>query len=224
MSDVVASASPYRHRPPDHAGSRAAARAYFAAHQAPGHRAAARHDGAGDDPRRRASCPSLCLIVAVLLGGALAAGGANTDQLLDRARPRPADAPHPAPAAARPARSSPTGALVFGARARGPGLRAALGDGRTCCPPSLALSATLFYVFVYTIWLKPRSPQNIVIGGAAGRRAGARRLGGGHRPRRRRRVGAVRDRVLLDAAALLGAVAALPRRLRRGGHPDAARW
>ncbi len=33
---------------------------------------------------------------------------------------------------------------------------------------SLAVSATLFYVFVYTIWLKPRSPQNIVIGGAAG--------------------------------------------------------
>jgi protoheme IX farnesyltransferase len=30
------------------------------------------------------------------------------------------------------------------------------------------VSATLFYVFVYTIWLKPRSPQNIVIGGAAG--------------------------------------------------------
>jgi len=32
----------------------------------------------------------------------------------------------------------------------------------------LAVSATLFYVFVYTIWLKPRSAQNIVIGGAAG--------------------------------------------------------
>src|SRR5437868_9947646 len=33
---------------------------------------------------------------------------------------------------------------------------------------ALAVSAMLFYVFVYTIWLKPRSPQNIVIGGAAG--------------------------------------------------------
>jgi heme o synthase len=33
---------------------------------------------------------------------------------------------------------------------------------------SLAVSATLFYVFVYTLWLKPRSDQNIVIGGAAG--------------------------------------------------------
>ena len=32
----------------------------------------------------------------------------------------------------------------------------------------LAISATLFYVFVYTLWLKRRSSQNIVIGGAAG--------------------------------------------------------
>jgi protoheme IX farnesyltransferase len=33
---------------------------------------------------------------------------------------------------------------------------------------SLTIVATLFYVFVYTWWLKPRTPQNIVIGGAAG--------------------------------------------------------
>jgi protoheme IX farnesyltransferase len=33
---------------------------------------------------------------------------------------------------------------------------------------SLAMIASLFYVFVYTVWLKPRTPQNIVIGGAAG--------------------------------------------------------
>jgi protoheme IX farnesyltransferase len=33
---------------------------------------------------------------------------------------------------------------------------------------ALAVSATLFYVFVYTLWLKRRSSQNIVIGGAAG--------------------------------------------------------
>jgi protoheme IX farnesyltransferase len=35
-------------------------------------------------------------------------------------------------------------------------------------PATLAVSAMLFYVFVYTIWLKPRSVHNIVIGGAAG--------------------------------------------------------
>jgi protoheme IX farnesyltransferase len=33
---------------------------------------------------------------------------------------------------------------------------------------SILLASILFYVFVYTIWLKPRTPQNIVIGGAAG--------------------------------------------------------
>jgi protoheme IX farnesyltransferase len=33
---------------------------------------------------------------------------------------------------------------------------------------SLTMTATLFYVFVYTLWLKPRTVQNIVIGGAAG--------------------------------------------------------
>jgi protoheme IX farnesyltransferase len=33
---------------------------------------------------------------------------------------------------------------------------------------ALLLAAILFYVFIYTIWLKPRTPQNIVIGGAAG--------------------------------------------------------
>src|SRR6185436_19451734 len=33
---------------------------------------------------------------------------------------------------------------------------------------ALTMTATLFYVFVYTLWLKPRTVQNIVIGGAAG--------------------------------------------------------
>ena len=81
----------------------------------------------------------------------------------------------------------------------------------------------LFYVFVYTIWLKPRSPQNIVIGGAAGAVpvlvgwaavTGSLAASG---------VGDVRHHLLLDAAALLGAVDPLPRRLRHGRHPDAAR-
>jgi protoheme IX farnesyltransferase len=33
---------------------------------------------------------------------------------------------------------------------------------------ALLLASILFYVFIYTVWLKPRTPQNIVIGGAAG--------------------------------------------------------
>jgi protoheme IX farnesyltransferase len=40
--------------------------------------------------------------------------------------------------------------------------------GANLLAAALAIGAMLFYVFVYTIWLKPRSPQNIVIGGAAG--------------------------------------------------------
>jgi len=110
--------------------------------------------------------PALDLVVAVLAGGALAAGGANTincwierdrDQLMHRTRHRPL-----------PAREiPPLPALVFGLALEvlafgllwaTAGLLAA----------GLAIGATLFYVFVYTIWLKPRSVQNIVIGGAAG--------------------------------------------------------
>jgi protoheme IX farnesyltransferase len=110
--------------------------------------------------------PELDLVLAVLVGGALAAGGANTincwierdrDQLMRRTRDRPL-----------PTRQiPPTHALVFGlileVVAFG-GLWATAG----LLAASLTLSATLFYVFVYTIWLKPRSVQNIVIGGAAG--------------------------------------------------------
>ena len=64
-----------------------------------------------------------------------------------------------------------------------------------------------FYVFVYTMWLKRRTPQNIVIGGAAGALAADGRLGRGDRRCRLGRGRAVRDHLLLDAAAFLGAVA-----------------
>jgi protoheme IX farnesyltransferase len=110
--------------------------------------------------------PDLGLILAVLLGGALAAGGANTincwverdrDQLMRRTRNRPLA----------------TGTIAPG-RALGFGILlnvvafAVLWASANLLAAALTLSATLFYVFVYTIWLKPRSPQNIVIGGAAG--------------------------------------------------------
>jgi len=110
--------------------------------------------------------PSIDLIVAVLVGGALAAGGANTincwierdrDQLMRRTRHRPLPA----------GEIVPSRALVFGV-----GLEvvafAELWITAGLLAAVLAVSATLFYVFVYTIWLKPRSAQNIVIGGAAG--------------------------------------------------------
>jgi protoheme IX farnesyltransferase len=110
--------------------------------------------------------PSLELVGAVLLGGALAAGGANTincwierdrDQMMRRTRDRPLPS----------GQVTPHGALVFGLSIE----LAAFGllwSTANLLAATLALGAMLFYVFVYTIWLKPRSPQNIVIGGAAG--------------------------------------------------------
>ena len=114
----------------------------------------------------RGGFPPLGLVLAVVVGGALAAGGANTincwierdrDQLMRRTHGRPLPQ----------GEIAPTAALVFGIAlnivafillATAANLLAAL----------LTMSATLFYVFVYTLWLKPRTAQNIVIGGAAG--------------------------------------------------------
>jgi heme o synthase len=110
--------------------------------------------------------PPVGLIVAVLVGGALAAGGANTincwiererDQLMRRTRTRPLPAGD----------VDPSGAFAFGLVLEALAF-ALLWSTANLLAASLALAATLFYVFVYTIWLKPRSPQNIVIGGAAG--------------------------------------------------------
>lgn len=110
--------------------------------------------------------PSLALIAAVLVGGALAAGGANTincwierdrDQLMRRTRHRPL------PTGA----IDPTHALVFGLVLEVAAF-AILWASANLLAASLAIAATVFYVFVYTIWLKPRTVQNIVIGGAAG--------------------------------------------------------
>jgi protoheme IX farnesyltransferase len=61
----------------------------------------------------------------------------------------------------------PEGALVFGLVLEALAF-ALLWSTVNLLSATLAVSAMLFYVFVYTIWLKPRSPQNIVIGGAAG--------------------------------------------------------
>ena len=110
--------------------------------------------------------PGIGLIVSVLVGGALAAGGANTincwierdrDQIMRRTAHRPL--PH--------GDVKPEGALVFGLVLEALAF-VLLWSTVNLLSAALAVSAMLFYVFVYTIWLKPRSPQNIVIGGAAG--------------------------------------------------------
>jgi heme o synthase len=110
--------------------------------------------------------PALGLIVAVVVGGAMAAGGANTincwierdrDQLMRRTLSRPLPQ----------GEIVPSRALIFGI-ALNVAAFALLAATANLLAAALTLSATLFYVFVYTLWLKPRTVQNIVIGGAAG--------------------------------------------------------
>lgn len=113
-----------------------------------------------------AGFPSVSLVLWVILGGYLMAGGANAinmwfdrdiDDKMSRTRLRPI------PAGRIPAAAG----LAFGI---GLGLLAFAVFWYRVNPLSawLALGGLLFYVFIYTIWLKRSSPQNIVIGGAAG--------------------------------------------------------
>ena len=110
--------------------------------------------------------PALDLLFFTLLGGALAAAGANAincfvdrdiDQVMTRTRRRPLPT-H---------RVQPRSALVFGALL-GVASFVLLWATVNALAAILALSALLFYVFVYTLGLKRTTPQNIVIGGAAG--------------------------------------------------------
>jgi heme o synthase len=110
--------------------------------------------------------PSLWLVVATLVGGTLSAGGANAanmyiDRDIDALMRRTSRRPLVTGAISAPA------ALAFAA-----GLEAVafltLWFAVNALSAVLALTAALFYVFVYTAVLKRRSPQNIVIGGAAG--------------------------------------------------------
>ena len=110
--------------------------------------------------------PSLSLVLLTISGGALAAGGANTfnmyidrdiDRLMERTQGRPLVT----------GTVTPRSALVFGV---------ALEVAAfvlfylfvNWLSAVLALGACLFYVFIYSLWLKRTSRQNIVIGGAAG--------------------------------------------------------
>jgi protoheme IX farnesyltransferase len=110
--------------------------------------------------------PSIWLMVATLFGGTLAAGGANAinmvvDRDIDRLMKRTKNRPLVTGA------MSPRAALVF-ALTLEVGAFLELWLAVNLLSAVLAVSATLFYVFVYTLWLKRRSSQNIVIGGAAG--------------------------------------------------------
>jgi len=110
--------------------------------------------------------PSLGLVLLTCLGGALSAGGAGAvnhwfDRDLDAMMTRTASRP------VASGRVSPAAALAFGV---GLGLASVVLLSVAVNPLAAALSASGFlgYVFVYTVWLKRSTPQNIVIGGAAG--------------------------------------------------------
>jgi protoheme IX farnesyltransferase len=110
--------------------------------------------------------PSLWLIVATVLGGTLAAGGANAinmvvDRDIDKIMARTKDRPLAS------GRLSPRAALTF-AIAIEVAAFAFLWAAVNPLSAVLAVAACLFYVFVYTLWLKRSSSSNIVIGGAAG--------------------------------------------------------
>jgi protoheme IX farnesyltransferase len=110
--------------------------------------------------------PSPALIMLTLIGGALSAGGANTincfiDRDIDSIMHRTQGRPIPS------GLIEPTQALVFGICLGLAGF-STLAVGVNMEAALLATGALLFYVFVYTLWLKRDSTQNIVIGGAAG--------------------------------------------------------
>jgi heme o synthase len=110
--------------------------------------------------------PGTSLTLAALAGGALSAGGAAAvncwfDRDIDAVMARTCTRPVPS------GRIQPASALTFGV------VLAALGFillamATNLLAATLALAGGLFYVFVYTIWLKRSTRQNIVIGGAAG--------------------------------------------------------
>ena len=110
--------------------------------------------------------PSVWLMVATVVGGTLAAGGANAinmviDLDIDRVMERTRDRPLVTGAVGS------KGAMVFAVSLEVVAF-AWLVATVNLLSAVLAVSATIFYVFVYSMWLKRTSTTNIVVGGAAG--------------------------------------------------------
>jgi protoheme IX farnesyltransferase len=110
--------------------------------------------------------PATWLVVATVIGGTLAAGGANAinmvidrdiDAVMQRTQNRPLVT----------GEVEPGEALIFALALEAIAF-VELAVMANLLSAVLAVSATLFYVFVYTLWLKRRSVENIVVGGAAG--------------------------------------------------------
>jgi protoheme IX farnesyltransferase len=117
-------------------------------------------------PMYAAGDPSLTLVLVVLLGGYLMAGGANAvnmyidrdiDDRMSRTRLRVIPS----------GRMLPVAVLAFGV-ALALAATLILAWFANVLAAAMALAGFYFYVFIYTRWLKRSTPQNIVIGGAAG--------------------------------------------------------
>jgi heme o synthase len=113
-----------------------------------------------------AGTPSLSLVMVVMIGGYLMAGGANAvnmyvdrdiDDQMSRTRLRPIPS----------GRMQAGSVLAFGV-ALATAATVVFAFAVNLPSAALALAGFYFYVFIYTRWLKRRTPQNIVIGGAAG--------------------------------------------------------
>ena len=118
----------------------------------------------GNDPRSWAQTLETALVV--LLGGSMASGGSmainmwydrDIDPLMARTYQRPLPSGELAPGAV----------LAYGVTVCAAGV-ALLAQFATPLAGAIAGFSALFYVLVYTVWLKRRTPQNIVIGGLAG--------------------------------------------------------
>ena len=118
----------------------------------------------GNDPRSWADTLETALVV--LLGGSMASGGSmainmwydrDIDPLMARTDQRPLPSGELAPGAV----------LAYGVTVCAAGV-ALLAQFATPLAGAIAGFSALFYVLVYTVWLKRRTPQNIVIGGLAG--------------------------------------------------------
>ena len=110
--------------------------------------------------------PNILIMLVVLIGGSLGAGGANAinhyldrdiDEKMGRTKERPIVS----------GQITPKHALIFGISLNVLAF-IVLWQGSNLLSAILTIIATLIYVFVYTIGLKRTTPQNIVIGGAAG--------------------------------------------------------
>lgn len=110
--------------------------------------------------------PSFELVLALLVGGSLTSGGANVlncyidrdiDARMSRTRRR----------ATATGRISPAAALTFGVAISVVGTLV-IGIASNWLAAGLAVVGNLYYVFIYTLWLKRSTPHNIVVGGAAG--------------------------------------------------------